>query len=160
MSSPYFDLPEEIKSEIHYLAFAVYCQIWIVLNWITRVFLQPTSIAPQRLSHMLWWRHQMETFSALLAICAGNSPVTGEFPAQRPVTRSFEFFFDLCLNNGLGKQWWGWWFETPSRPLWHHCNVTIDSLSTVQSMVQRRHSISIRRLSDDAITLCFDIHVT
>ena len=37
-----------------------------------------------------WWRHQMETFSALLVICAGNSPVTGEFPAQRPVTRSFE----------------------------------------------------------------------
>ena len=27
-----------------------------------------------------WWRHQMETFSALLAICAGNSPVAGEFP--------------------------------------------------------------------------------
>ena len=26
-----------------------------------------------------WWRHQMETFSALLAICAGNSPVTSEF---------------------------------------------------------------------------------
>ena len=33
-----------------------------------------------------WWRHQMETFSALLALCAGNAPVTGEFPAQRPVT--------------------------------------------------------------------------
>ena len=44
------------------------------------------------------WRHQMELFSALLAICAGNSPVTGEFPAQRPVTRSFDVFFDLCLN--------------------------------------------------------------
>ena len=34
-----------------------------------------------------WWRHETETFSALLAICAGNSPVSGEFPAQRPVTR-------------------------------------------------------------------------
>ena len=45
-----------------------------------------------------WWRHQMETFSALLAICAGNSPVPGEFPAQRPVTRSFGVFFDLCLS--------------------------------------------------------------
>ena len=40
----------------------------------------------------------METFSELLAICAGNSPVTGEFPAQRPVTRSFDVFFDLRLN--------------------------------------------------------------
>ena len=64
----------------------------------------------------------METFSALLAICAGNSPVTCEFPAQRPVTRSFDVFFDLRLNNQLSTQWWGWWFETPSRPLWRHSN--------------------------------------
>ena len=42
----------------------------------------------------------METFSALLALRAGNSPVTGEFPSQRPVTRSFDIFFDLGLNNG------------------------------------------------------------
>ena len=69
-----------------------------------------------------WWRHQMETFSALLALCAGNSPVTGEFPSQRPVTRSFDFFFDLHLNERLSKQSWGWWFETPLRSLWHHCN--------------------------------------
>ena len=69
-----------------------------------------------------WWRHQMETFSALLAICAGNSPVTGEFPAQRPVTRNFDVFFNLRLNKRLRKQSWGWWFEMPSRPLWRHCN--------------------------------------
>ena len=40
----------------------------------------------------IWWRHQMETFSALLAICAGNSPVAGEFPAQSLVARSFDVF--------------------------------------------------------------------
>ena len=44
--------------------------------------------------------HQMETLSALLAICAGNSPVTGEFPAQRPVTRSFDVFFIFAWING------------------------------------------------------------
>ena len=55
----------------------------------------------------------MEAFSALLAICAGNSPVTGEFPSQRPVTRSFDVFFDLRLDERLSKQSWGWWFETP-----------------------------------------------
>ena len=71
-----------------------------------------------------WWRHQMETFCALLALFAGNSPVTGEFPAQRPVTRSFDVFFDLRLNNRLSKQSWDWWFETPSRSSWRHCNVT------------------------------------
>ena len=69
-----------------------------------------------------WWRHQMETFSALLAICAGNSSVAGEFPAKRPATRSFDVFFDLRLNKRLSKQAWGWWFETLSRPLWRHCN--------------------------------------
>ena len=62
------------------------------------------------------------TFSALLAICVGNSPVSGEFPAQRPVTRSFDVFFDLCPNKRLGTQSWGWWFETLSCPLWRHSN--------------------------------------
>ena len=64
----------------------------------------------------------METFAALLAICAGNSPVTGEFPTQKPVTRSFDVFFDLRLNKRLSKQLRGWWFETLSRPLWRHRN--------------------------------------
>ena len=73
-------------------------------------------------SLLSWWRHQMETFSALLAICAGNSPVPGEFPTQRPVTRSFDDFFDLRLNKRLSKQSWGWWLETLSRPLWRHRN--------------------------------------
>ena len=69
-----------------------------------------------------WWRHQMEIFSALLAICAGNSPVTGEFPTQRPMTRSFDVYFDLSPNERLSKQSWGWWFETLSRSLWRHRN--------------------------------------
>ena len=56
----------------------------------------------------------------ITGLCAGNSPVTGEFPAQRPVTRSFDVFFDL--NKWLSKQQRRWWFETPSRSLWHHCN--------------------------------------
>ena len=73
-------------------------------------------------NHESWWRHQMDAFSALLAICAGNSPVNGEFPAQRPVTQSFDVFFYLRLNKRLSKQSWGWWIETLSRPWWHHCN--------------------------------------
>ena len=73
---------------------------------------------------LTWWRHQMETFSALLVLCAGNSPASGEFPAQRPVTRSFDVFFDLSLNKRLRKQSWGWRFETLLCPLWRHCNET------------------------------------
>ena len=69
------------------------------------------------------WCHQMETFSVLLALCAGNSPVTGEFPTKRLVTWSFDVFFDLRMNKRLCKKSWNWWFEMPSRPFWRHCNV-------------------------------------
>ena len=51
------------------------------------------------------------------------------FPAQRPVTLSFHVFFDLRLNKPLSKQWWGWWFETLSRPLWRHYNESNELLS-------------------------------
>ena len=66
-----------------------------------------------------WWHHQTETFSVILV---GNSPVASEFPSQRPVTRSFDVFFDLRLNKRLSKQSGGWWFETPSCSLWCHCH--------------------------------------
>ena len=44
-------------------------------------------------------------------------------PTQRPVTRSFDVFFDLRLIKWLSKQPWGCWFETLSCPLWRHHNV-------------------------------------
>ena len=47
----------------------------------------------------------METFSALLVLCARNSPTTGEFPAQRPVTRNFDVLFDLRLNKRFINGW-------------------------------------------------------
>ena len=72
--------------------------------------------------HTTWWRHQMETFVALLAFCAGNYPVPGENPTQRPVTRSFDIFVDLCLHKRLSNQSWGRWFERPSCSLCRHCN--------------------------------------
>ena len=80
-----------------------------------------------------WWRHQMDTFSVLLAICAGNSSLTGDFPSQRPVTRSFDIFFDLSMNKRLSKQLWGWWFETPSCSLWRQCNDCWHSLALWQN---------------------------
>ena len=76
---------------------------------------------------------KMETFSALLAFCAGNSSVTDEFPAQRPVTRSFDVFLDLRLNQQLGKQRIRRWFETPLRSLWRHCNELSLYLSRILS---------------------------
>ena len=108
------------------------------LKWISSgkhsIYFVNHIIASLREICLTWWRHKMETFSALLAICAGNSPVSGEFPAQRPVTRSFDVFFDLRLNKRLSKQSWGWWFETLSCPLWRHRNVRI-KMSAMKSTV-------------------------
>ena len=75
-----------------------------------------------------WWRHQIETFYTLVILCAGNSPITDEFPSQRPLTRSFDVFFDLRLNKRLSKQSWCWIFEMPSQSLWRHCNVDVVSI--------------------------------
>ena len=95
---------------------------WSVLGQQNHKVQRPTSkvLTPVQKEHvillmecwaaMTWWRHRMETLSALLAICAGNSPVPGEFPTQRSVTRSFDVFFDMRLNKRLSKQSWGWWF--------------------------------------------------
>ena len=99
----------------------------------------------------------METLSALLAICAGNSPVTGEFPAQRPVTRSFDVFFDLPLNKPLSKQWWGWWFETLSRPLWRHCDAVF-YLFLYGSLLHRCLSLPLYNTHIYSLSLAVSIH--
>ena len=100
-----------------------WCAINDALSWLCLAgFICITGIGA-----ITWRRHQMETFSALLVICAGNSSVTGDFPSQRPVTRSFDAFFDRGLNKRFCKQSRRWWFETPSRSLWRHYNhMTVD----------------------------------
>ena len=79
-----------------------------------------------------WWRHQMETFSASLVHCAGNSPV-----AQRPVKPSFDILFDLHPNKRLSKQSWGWWFETPSYYLVLIAHVVIFNGALILCMVYK-----------------------
>ena len=71
---------------------------WFLWGFIISYVFQPNNADASCL--YTWWRHQMETFSALLAFCAGNSPVTGEFPAQRPVTRSFDVSLICAWING------------------------------------------------------------
>ena len=68
---------------------------WI--DWYVRVIVARVHVARSQLL-VTWWRYQMETFYALLAICAGNSPITGEFPVQRPATQSFDFFSLICTG--------------------------------------------------------------
>ena len=94
----------------------LYILRWFIELWrLHQFYFVHTTIA--------WWRHQMEIFSALLALWAGNSPIAGEFSAQRPVTRGFHVFFDLRLNQKLSKQWRRRWFETPWCSFWRHCYV-------------------------------------
>ena len=61
--------------------------VFLLSTWL------PQSYDIYSFSNFLWWRHQMETFSALLALCAGNSPVNGEFPAQ---WRGTLMFYLIC----------------------------------------------------------------
>ena len=72
-----------------------------------------------------------------------TGPLCGEFTGHRWIPRTkasdaelcFVVFFDLRLNKRLNKQSWGWWFETPSRPLWRHCNVPgLDSCNRWSTM--------------------------
>ena len=67
----------------------------------------------------------VQGISGMMTSLSGN---TDEFPAQRPVTRSFDVFFDLHLNKRLNKQPWGWWFETQSCLLWRHCTRIIECM--------------------------------
>ena len=64
-------------------------------------------------------------------------PVTDEFPAQRPVTQSFNVFFYLRLNKRLSKQSWGWWFETPSR----HYEVIVITVGELRSALCTTRSV-------------------
>ena len=114
-------MAQQAKSGLHvkHGAVNIYLIHWSAIDW------PSLSATPEADVRIACWRDQMQTFSALLTICTENSPVPGDFPAQRPVTRSFDVFVDLRLNKRFRKQSWGWWFETLLRPFWRHCNAVI-----------------------------------
>ena len=137
----------------HYACFTVYCFVWChLILYIYFMVASPTSrnnedypqITRLRqgliiLGHhddVIKWKYFPRYWPFVRGIHRSpvNSPVPGEFPAQRPVTRSFDVFFDLHPNKRLSKQWWGWWFETPSCPLWRHRNdkITIRKQNTTK----------------------------
>ena len=90
------------------------------------------SLGPALQTYWLLWCREYFDDVIIWSIFRVTGPLCGEFtghrwiPRMRPVTRSFDVFFDLCLNKGLSKQSWGWWFETPLCSLWRHCNACID----------------------------------
>ena len=99
------------------------------------------AIKPVDQQALIYWIHSMEWWllvgpHPIIILCmmtssngtifrvtgplCGEFTGPGEFPAQRPVTQSFDVFFDLCLKTRLSTQPWGWWFETPPWSLWRH----------------------------------------
>ena len=113
--------PDHVHRKKNSRIFAIHHFIWNFQS-LASYLLQTFGFISSQVGPDQWWRYQMETFSALLALCEGNSQVTGEFPSQRPVTQSFDVLFDLRLNKRLNKPPRRRWFETSSRSLWRHCN--------------------------------------
>ena len=101
----------------------------------------------------------MEAFSALPTLCAGNSPVTGEFPHNGQQRGALMFSLICALNKRLSKQSWGWWFEMPSRSLWHHCNELKKCLIYVLWYLRYLISCLVRYDEIHCTKLFWDIYV-
>ena len=89
--------------------------------------------------HITWWRHQMKTFFALLALCAGNSPATGGFTSKRPMTWSFNAVFDLSLNKPLSK-------ENASDLRRHRAHYDVNVMRIIRSLKWKKSPISLDHL--------------
>ena len=110
-----------------------FLQVWWLTHALTWTAFHSRLDRERVIAHHFMWKyfgnHMMTSSNGNIFRVTGHlSPVPGEFPAQRPVTRSFDVFFDLRLNKRSSKQSWGWWFETLPRPLWRHSNDTVNSI--------------------------------
>ena len=97
------------------------------------------------------WNH-FPLYWPLCGEFTDSSPVTGEFPAQRPVR--FGVFFDLRLNKRLRKQLRGWWFKTPCRSLWCHVNVTANPMTITSITVMSHERYGVKRIVRSICTRC------
>ena len=88
------------------------------------------------------WKHFPRYWSFVRGI---RSPVTDEFPSQRPVTRSFDVFFELRLKKWLSQPSRRRWFETLSRSLSRHCIAKLKVLGNISQLPSHRGSNSIFR---------------
>ena len=103
-----------------------------------RVLVIADWVIPQFHDDVIKWKHFPRYWPFVRGI--HRSPVTGEFPTQRLVTRSFDVYFDLRPNEWLSKQSWAWWFETLSCSLWRHRNAVRDS-TNMQIYIYTIHAI-------------------
>ena len=120
------------------------------------------SYESERHDDVIKWKHFPRYWPFVRGIHRStvNSPVHGEFPAQRPVKRSFDVFFDLRLNKRLSKQSWGWWSETPSSSsLWRHRNVYVNACLYNDTFWCTSIHIANIRQSGDRRSIIMEIHI-
>ena len=132
------------KAMVCYLTIQIPYLIEWLINWCTLLLLACSIrlwFICQTATQLIWCVFDYLISDDMMTSSNGNifrvtGPLCGEFtghrwnPPQRPVTRSFDVFLDLRLNKKVSKQSWGWWFETPSRSVWRHCNDTSKRHST------------------------------
>ena len=116
----------------YYLKIMICLQYWDFKSSYATHFKTPSDLYGESKTESLWpWNvspiccvvHTYHSFDGVMMTSSNGNifRVTG----PRPVTRTFDVFFDLRLNKRLSKQPRGWWFETQSWSLWRHCNVTM-----------------------------------
>ena len=134
-------------SDKHYIIFYVKSCVNCLTFCIICVTCQPALVIFREQCTAMMASSNGNIFRVTWPLC-GEFTGSGEFPTQRPVTRSLDVFFDLRLDKRLSKQPWGWWYETQSWSLWRHCNEvpvlstkTWSSLCTGQAFynTERRH---------------------
>ena len=97
-------------------------EIWSCKTATTLTIAEPWTKKWNSWRYITWWRHKIETVSALLALCAANSPVTVEFPSQGQWRGALMFSLICAWTNGrVHNRYARRWFETPSCSSWRHC---------------------------------------
>ena len=128
-------------------------QYWLIIDWILMNTTQHIPVKFQKKYGFDSWKCFAKCLNMMTSSNGSIFRVTGplcgeftgpgEFPAQRPVTWSFDIFFHLRPNKRLSKQPWGLWFETPSWSLWRHCNENALVCQCVKTLVSEERPTSL-----------------
>ena len=126
---------------------------WVLIYVLVRLAVRQKCSVCRRTSDFLtwsWWRHQRETFSSLLAFCAGNSPVTGDFPAERPVTRALMFSL-MCawINSWVNNREAG-----NLRPHRAHYDVNVMTFTSQNKLICRKFDYGTSSRLQGSFSVC------
>ena len=104
--------------------------MWLLVNFITAVDVRiwknryTKHFCEDKISYPCpkpWYRHRMETVSALPVLSEGNPPVIGRFPSPRAINAGLDVIFDISRNKRWNEQSSRRWVETLNA----HCDVIV-----------------------------------